>query len=477
MSGSETDIINACLREGVFPKMWRREWVTPVPKIKGALKTLNDVRKIASTSDYPKIFEKFLIEWIFEDIGNKINLNQFAGKKGVGTEHMIVCLVDRVESLLDKPGMRAVIAASTDWAAAFSRTDPTLSVKKMIKMGIRESLIPILIQFLSDRQMTVNFNSKTSRMHTLVGGGPQGSQNGQNTYICASDDNADHVPLEDQFKYCDDLEVLELVLLGDILTEYDFKQHVASDIGMGQKFLDPRRFNMQENLNGIATWTDENLMKLNEEKSNYIIFTKARQDFASRLTLNNKILERKTVTKVVGVWLEAKGGWARNTAEICKNAYAKLSMLTKLKYAGVSTKDLVETYTLFIRSRAEYVSVAFHSSLTKKQEKAIERIQSTCLKVILGDKYITYEDALQKTGLKTLKQRREEKCLAFSLKCLKHPQLKRLFPRNENLHSLRNKDEFKINFANTEKYRKSAIPYCQMLLNNQARKQGKHSIS
>ena len=234
---------------------------------------------------------------------------------------------------------------------------------------------------------------------------------------------------------------------------------------------------MQENLNGIATWTDENLMKLNEEKSNYIIFTKARQDFASRLTLNNKILERKTVTKVVGVWLEAKGGWARNTAEICKNAYAKLSMLTKLKYAGVSTKDLVETYTLFIRSRAEYVSVAFHSSLTKKQEKAIERIQSTCLKVILGDKYITYEDALQKTGLKTLKQRREEKCLAFSLKCLKHPQLKRLFPRNENLHSLRNKDEFKINFANTEKYRKSAIPYCQMLLNNQARKQGKHSIS
>ena len=117
-----------------------------------------------------------------------------------------------------------------------------------------------------------------------IGGGPQGSQNGQNTYICASDDNADHVPLEDQFKYCDDLEVLELVLLGDILAEYDFKQHVASDIGIGQKFIDHRSCKMQENLNTIATWTDENLMQLNEEKSNYIIFTKARHDFASRLT-------------------------------------------------------------------------------------------------------------------------------------------------------------------------------------------------
>ena len=155
--------------------------------------------------------------------------------------------------------------------------------------------------------------------------------------------------------------------MGDILTEYDFKQHVASDIGIGQKFIDPRSCKMQENLNTIATWTDENLMQLNEEKSNYIIFTKARQDFASRLTLNNKLLERKKVTKLVGVWIEEKGGWARNTAEICKSAYAKLSMLTKLKYAGVGMKDLVETYTLFIRSRAEYVSVAFHSSLTEKQ--------------------------------------------------------------------------------------------------------------
>ena len=143
-------------------------------------------------------------------------------------------------------------------------------------------------------------------------------------------------------------------------------------------------------------------------------------------------------------------------------------MLTKLKYAGVGMKDLVETYTLFIRSRAEYVSVAFHSSLTKR---AIERIHSTCLKVILGERYLSYEDALLKTGLKTLKQRREDKCLSFSLKCLKHPQLKRLFPRNENLHQTRKKDEFKINFAYTEHYRKSAIPYCQLMLNNHASKQ------
>ena len=145
-------------------------------------------------------------------------------------------------------------------------------------------------------------------MHTLIGGGPQGSQNGQNTYICASNDNADHVAIKDQFKYCDDLQVLELVLLGDILTEYNFHHHVASDIGVGQQYLSPSKYGMQDKLNTIATWTEENLMKLNEEKSNYIIFSKAREEFAARLTLNGKLLERKKVTKIDGVLLEEKGG-------------------------------------------------------------------------------------------------------------------------------------------------------------------------
>ena len=63
--------------------------------------------------------------------------------------------------------------------------------------------------------------------------------------------------------------------------------------------------------------------------------------------------------------------------------YAKLSKLTELKYAGVSVKDLVETYTLFFKSRAEYVSVAFHSLIAKRQDRAIEIIQ--CLKIIHGE--------------------------------------------------------------------------------------------
>ena len=131
-----TDIFNSCLRAGSFPAMWRQEWCTPVPKHGGNLKTCDDVRKVASTSDFSKIFESFIRGWVTEDIGSKIDRNQFAGKSGTGTEHLIVKLTDRVLIQLDKPGMRAVIDASVDWASAFSRTDPTKTVTKLIRMGV-----------------------------------------------------------------------------------------------------------------------------------------------------------------------------------------------------------------------------------------------------------------------------------------------------------------------------------------------------
>ena len=250
-----TNIINSCLRDGVFPEAWRREWVTALPKPNRDLRTCSDLRKIASTSDFSKLFEKFLMDFITEDIGKRIDIQQYAGKRGTGTEHLLVSMVDRILSLLDKPGMTAVIRSAADWAAAFDRTDPTKSIQKFIKMGVRPSLVPILAQFLTDRKMSVKFNQKESTIHKLIGGGPQGSQIGQETYIVASDDNAYHIPEKDRFKFCDDLNILELVMLGEVLTEHDFQQQVASDVSIDQLILDTQTLKTPEYLNTVAIWT------------------------------------------------------------------------------------------------------------------------------------------------------------------------------------------------------------------------------
>jgi hypothetical protein len=145
----------------------------------------------------------------------------------------------------------------------------------------------------------------------LVGGGPQGSWTGQAAYIVASDDNADCVPEDDQYKYSDDLSILELVMLADILTEYNFLDHVASDIGVDQLYLPAQGLQTQIHIDKIALWTQDNLMKLKESKTNYILFTMSRTDFTTRLTINNKFIDRQNCVKLLGVWLQQDGGWGK----------------------------------------------------------------------------------------------------------------------------------------------------------------------
>ena len=110
---------------------------------------------------------------------------------------------------------------------------------KFIKLGVRPSLIPLLVSYLTDRRMQVKFNGELSEFMALIGGGPQGTLLGQIEYLVQSNDNADIVSTDDSFKYIDDLSVLQLVCLSGLLIEYDFQHHVASDVGIGDQFLPP----------------------------------------------------------------------------------------------------------------------------------------------------------------------------------------------------------------------------------------------
>ena len=97
----------------------------------------------------------------------------------------------------------------------------------------------------------------------------------------------------------------------------------------------------------------------------------------------------------------------------------------------------------------------------------LERCQSVSLKIILQESYISYEAALEMTGLQKLETRREERCKKFSLKCIKHDTNKRFFPLNEvDATRIRAREKYTVNFARTNAYKNSTIPYCQRLLNN-----------
>ena len=155
-----------------------------------------------------------------------------------------------------------------DWKQAFDRQSHKLGIQSFIDNGVRPSLIPILLNFFQDREMKVKWRGLLSKSRSLPGGGPQGGTLGIEEYLSQSNNNTDFLSLDEKFKFIDDLSILEVLNLITIgLSSYNFHQHVASDVGISQSYLDPSNIKSQSYLDKLVDWTNDKEMKLNAEKT------------------------------------------------------------------------------------------------------------------------------------------------------------------------------------------------------------------
>ena len=142
-----------------------------------------------------------------------------------------------------------------------------LGVEAFIKLGVRKTLIPMLINFFQDRRMAVKWRGKLSTVRKLNGSGPQGSTIGLLEYLAQSNDNADCVEPDLRFKFIDDLSILEIVNLISIgMSSFNLKNQIPNDIPVHNGFISPDNLKSQGYINKISQWTEDHKMKLNDKK-------------------------------------------------------------------------------------------------------------------------------------------------------------------------------------------------------------------
>ena len=156
--------------------------------------------------------------------------------------------------------------------------------------------------------------------------------------LVQSNDNASSVPPDDRFKYIDDLSILQLLFLSGLLQNYNFQNHVASDIALDEKFVPPDTLETQKHIQNISEWTLKSKMKLNEDKCNFMVISRSEEQFTTRLTINNVKLNRVKEAKILGIYISDDLSWTRNCREICKKAYSRLPLVTKLDMWGSKQK-------------------------------------------------------------------------------------------------------------------------------------------
>ena len=305
--------------------------------------------------------------------------------------------------------------------------------------------------------------------HPLPGGGAQGGQLGQTEYLSQSNSNVDFLNPDEKFKFIDDLSILEilnLVMCG--IGSYNFKNHIASDIGVHGQYLPTKNIQSQVHLDKIQQWTKDQQMELNASKTKFMVVNFTRNfKFNTRIKLEDKPLEEVNECRLLGVTITNQLSWNRNTEIIVKKANTRMIMLQKLYEFNLPTDEMINIYLLYIRSIVEYCCVVWHSSITEEDCASIERVQKTALRIILREDYTDYSSALNLTGLERLKDRRTQLALSFAKKCLKNETCRNLFPLNVKTVNTREHEKYFVIPARTERLAKSTIPYLQRLLNNQ----------
>ena len=230
--------------------------------------------------------------------------------------------------------------------------------------------------------------------------------------------------------YIDDLSEAFAVDLKKLLINDPVQRQYPLNYHERTKQILPVESNLlQKQLFNIEKFTFDNKMKINESKSNIIIFNKSRKyDFPPELSFrNNVILDVVEETRLLGIVLTPDLRWQANTLSICTKAMSKMWLLRRMKAMGLEPELIFDYYSKEVRALTEQAVAIWSSGLTKAQSQEIEKIQKVSMKVILGDQYKTYDKACELFKVAKLSIRRLELCTKYALKLYKSDRSSEFF--------------------------------------------------
>ena len=150
-----TDIYNEISRSLVWPRIWKQEFVTVIPKCRNPT-GVGDLRNISCTMLPSKIYESFVLNWLASEV--KCKNNQYGGVKGCGVSHLLADMWDEVLGSLED-ARAAVMVTAIDYAKAFNRLSFQHCLEAFARKGASTETIGLLATFLSNRTMSVRVNA------------------------------------------------------------------------------------------------------------------------------------------------------------------------------------------------------------------------------------------------------------------------------------------------------------------------------
>ena len=285
------------------------------------------------------------------------------------------------------------------------------------------------------------------------------------------------VPVDDRYKFVDDMTIMERISLVNVgLATYNVKTHVPSHIADHNQMIPGEHLKSQKYMEDIKAWTDENKMKLNEKKTKNMIFNfSTNKQFCTDIKVNGEVIETVQEARLLGTIISNDLKWEANTKFLVKDSNRRLRLLHNAAKFTRNKQHLKEIYMLHVRCKLEQAAPVWHNSITKSENCSLERVQRAAVRIMMRDKYESYESSLKVLKMDSLEKRRDKLTLNFAKSSLKLEKMNKLFPINENSHGMvkRNFDKFKVKKAKTERYKNSTVISIQRMLNEEEKQNEK----
>ena len=384
-----TNIINSSILYKKFPNRWKLALVKPLPKNNNPM-CVADYRPISLLPTFSKVIEKLMAKQIIEYLKetNYFDNLQSAYKHLHSTTTALLNVTDDIYECLENSEL--VFLVLLDYSKAFDCANHRLILAKLKAAGFRNDSLEWVFSYLNGRSQKVILNTGESGWSETQNGVPQGSVLGPLLFTVLVSDLRDAIKRGRYHMYADDTQLYYSCKCENV-------QNTIKDIN--------------SDLERVSKYSKRNCLKLNAEKSKFIIFgsrqnlKKLKNIDLDPIKIDNNIIEREYEAKNLGLVMDEELNWTRHVNLSIAKAYGKLKQAFRFKnfLSDSSKSNLTETYIL---SQFNYGDLLLQNLSGQLQNK-IQKVQNRCVRFTFGlRKYDHISAFIKNKNILNMKNRR-----------------------------------------------------------------------
>ena len=305
------ELFNKCLKESCFADCWKFSLVLPVFKNVGERSAAKNYCPVSLVFVVRKVFEKRVSNRIVDHRGKYGLFSdfQYGFRFSQSTADLLIVVSDRIASAFNRSV--ATQAVALDISKASYRVWHTGLLHKLRSCGISGQVFCLISSFLSNRQLRVVLDGKSSQEHAVNFEVLQGSILHPGLFLLYINDLSDD-------------DICDIGIYADNTT-LSSKYDQASDLWQQLELASE----LESDLQDTVDWGRKCLVHVNAGKTQLISFDWSNNTSAIEVKIDGSVLEEKSSFKMVELTFSSKLDWGFYIISIAKTASKKIGVLIR----------------------------------------------------------------------------------------------------------------------------------------------------